>query len=266
MSPKFYFENYLVRGRDPKIFIFLPSPKVISKCKERLDNIIKPAAEELNLRVEPFDDDQSSIGIQERIFNGINTSRILLFDLSGDERHKNNVNPNVMYELGIARMIRSDRDIILVTDMKEIGTKIPADVRSMNFIQINSSTEEDFKGKLESVYDNQAFFEDKRISEVASSLDGTCLEFILCFGLNPEGHNHFHDKDVAEPIRKLAVLRLLDLGLIYTAMDHSGWAYHWSPSGEVIIEKVSTNLRLKRRDKSAICRDLPEYITLLERI
>jgi len=267
MGAKSYFENYLIREREPKIFVFMPSPKEVPKCKERLDNIIKPAAEdkELNLRIEPFDDDQSSMGIQERIFNGINTSRILLFDLSEDKRYGDNVNPNVMYELGIATKVRSERDIMIITDVKNIE-KIPADVRSMNFIRIDSITKEDFKTKLKSFYDNQAFFEDKRINEVADSLDGICLEFILCFGLNPEGHRHFHDNGVVEPIRKLAVLRLLDLGLIYKPTDHTWWAYHWSHFGEAVIEKVSNDLRVRRRDSSAICNDLPEYITLLEKI
>jgi hypothetical protein len=135
-NPNFYFNNFLIGEREPRVFVCLP---FIPKCIKRINAIIKPAAKSLNLSLKDTTDEKSGKEITERIYEGINTSRILLFDLSKDDRYGNRVNPNVAYELGIARSVRSDNDILLITDAEDIEKEIFFDIRGMNIMQIDSN-------------------------------------------------------------------------------------------------------------------------------
>lgn len=264
MNPKSYFENYLIDKRDSKIFVCRP---FLNKCKKRVEDIIRPTAKDLDWEVEDSDDSKVCVEITERINDGINTAKILLFDLSGDTRYGNNSNPNVMYELGIARTTREDEDIIIITDFIKIDNRIPSDIKNAYIIEnFSSISKKDFKNKLNSVIINQDSLRDKRIDRIISLFDKTCLEFILCFGLNPKDDisDHFCDGNVITSIQKLAILRLLDLKIIYTAMDHAQISYHFTEFGRTVIKKTANKLGVKRKE-GMICNHILECKETLER-
>jgi len=250
MPPNFYFNNYLIGDRKNKLFSFLP---FTPKCIERFEKIIKPTVEFLKLGAESANDDNSSKEIVEKIYEGINTSRVLLFDLSKDERYNNKVNPNVAYELGVARSIRNDSDILLITDIEEIEEEIFFDIRGMNIKKIdNDFSKRKFQEILESICKKQKYYEDKRIEAISGLVDGEGIHLMYRKGRIPKGYNsHFNSRyipsgiDVSLTDFKITCLRLLDLGIVETKYNcyKNGffYAYHWTSLGRAVMKHMNIN-------------------------
>jgi len=202
-NPKFYFDNSLVGDRENKLFVFIP---FLPKCKERYDEVIKPVAGFLDLNIEKADDEKSGKEIMEKVFEGINDSRVLLFDLSKDERYNNKVNPNVAYELGIARMVRSDTDILLITDMKDVEKEIFFDIRTMNVVKIGTDfTKENFRSDIKQLFEKQEYYQDKRIEMVSKSIDDGSIELMHQYGRRPRGYKHFNSRGVGAEMKMSAL-------------------------------------------------------------
>ncbi len=254
-NPKFYFDNSLIGDRENKLFVFMP---FLSKCKKRYDKIIKPVARFIDLDIEKADDEKSGKEIMEKVFEGINDSRVLLFDLSKDERYNNKVNPNVAYELGIARMVRSDTDILLITDMENIEKEIFFDIRTMNIVKIGTDfTKESFRSDIGQLFEKQKYYQDKRIEMVSKSIDDGSIGLMWEYGRRPKGYKHFNSKGVGAEM-KMSALRLLDMGVIKTSWNtyRRGFesAYHWTSFGEAIMKhRGMVEIDLKEFKK------MPEY-------
>ncbi|MCG2690271.1 hypothetical protein L6252_03265 [Candidatus Parcubacteria bacterium] len=236
-NPKFYFDNFLVGDREKKIFVFMP---FLLLCKERYDKVIKPVAEFLDFDIEKADDGKSGKEIMEKVFEGINNSRALVFDLSRDERYNYKVNPNVAYELGIARMVRSDTDILLITDMEDVDKEIFFDIRAMNIIKIGTDfTKDSFCDDVKQLLQKQKYYEDKRIEMVSKLIDDESIELMYKYGRRPSGYKHFNSRGVG-PEKKMSALRLLDMGVVKTSWVcyRKGFecAYHWTSFGEAVMK------------------------------
>lgn len=259
-NPKFYFDNFLVGNREAKIFVFMP---FLDQCQRRFDEIIKPVAEFMDLGVEKTDDEKSGKEIMEKVFEGINDSRILLFDLSKDERYKNNVNANVAYELGVARMVRSDTDILLITDIEDIEKEIFFDIRTVNIVKIGANfTKESFRNDVKQLLERQEYHQDKRIEMISKSIDGEGIELMYKHGRLPRGYKHFGTSDMSVEI-KMSALRLLDLGIIETKWGcyKKGfeYAYYWTSFGEAVMKYMGIEeINLENFQK------LPEYQAYLK--
>lgn len=255
INPNFYFNNFLIRDREPIIFACLP---FIKKCTERLENIIKPAVESLGLTLENSSDEKSGKEITERIYEGINASRILLFDLSMDDRHGDKVNPNVAYELGIARSIRSDNDILLITDAQDIEKEIFFDIRGMNISKVDSNfNKERFCQILDLILKKQEYYEDKRIEAISRLVDGEGIKLMFDIGRRPDDYNHFNTRYMPAE-NKLSALRLLDLGIVKTEWHCYAkgyeYAYHWTSLGRAVMKYMNmTKITLEDFKK------MPEY-------
>ncbi|NQU99188.1 MAG: hypothetical protein HQ538_00460 [Parcubacteria group bacterium] len=241
-NPKFYFDNFLIGDREKKLFVFMP---FLPKCEERYNEVIKPVAGFMDLNIEKADDEKSGKEIMEKVFEGINDSRVLLFDLSKDERHNSKVNPNVAYELGVARMVRSDTDILLITDMENIEKEIFFDIRTMNIVKIGRDfTKESFRSDIKQLFEKQEYYQDKRIEMVSKSIDGEGIALMYEHGRLPKGHKHFHARGMSAE-KKMSALRLLDLGIIRTEwgcyQNGFEYAYHWTPFGEAVMKRMGIN-------------------------
>lgn len=255
MNPKLYFNKFLIGDREKKLFCFLP---FLDKCTKRFNNIIKPAAEFMDLRSEIANDEKSSKEIMERVYEAINSSRILLFDLSRDERYADRVNPNVAYELGIARSIRDDTDILLITDVEDIGKEVFFDIKGMYIIKIEADlTKEKFYEILKLIYKKQKYYQDKRIETISKSIDGEGITLMYKYGRLPEGYNHFGLKGVSAEL-KMSILRLLDFGILkieYGCYENAyEYAYYWTSFGKAIMKYMGVNEMSLESFK-----ELPEY-------
>lgn len=255
MDPKLYYSNFLVSDHENKAFALFP---FTPKCLNRYDKIIKPTLEFMGIGSEFSNDEKSGKEIVEKIYDGINSSRILLFDLSSDERYGDGVNPNVAYELGIARMIRNDTDILLLTDLGDIEKGVFFDIRSMNIKRIETNfSKETLYVDLRSICDKQKYYEDKRIEALLRSIDGESMELIYKYGKFPEGYDNFNSRGLSAEF-KMSIFRLLDLGLIITAWGcyENGYeyAYYWTRLGIAIMNKLGIKKITLEEFKK-----LPEY-------
>jgi hypothetical protein len=250
MTPNFYFNNFLIRDRDNKVFTFSPD---LEKCKKRFTDIIKPTVEFLELNAEITTDGNSAKEILEKIYEGINKSRILLFDLSKDDRYNNGVNPNVAYELGIARSIRDDKDILLITDIADIEREIFFDIRGMNIKKItNDFNKRKLQEILESICEKQKYYEDKRVEAISKLVDGDGIHLMYRRGRIPQKYNsHFNSRHIPSGINisladfKMTCLRLLDLGIAKTEYkcykNGFEYAYHWTNLGKAVMKHMGIN-------------------------
>jgi len=241
-GPNFYFNNFLIGDRENKLFAFLPS---LGKCTNRFNNVIKPAAEFMDLKSEIANDEKSSKEIMERVYGAINDSRILLFDLSKDDRYNNKVNPNVAYELGVARSVREDIDILLITDIEDVEKEIFFDIRGMHIEKMKSDlTKEEFYEILKSVCNEQKYYQDKRIETISKLIDGESITLMYKHGRLPDDYKHFGSRDMSAEL-KMSALRLLDFGLLKTEWGcyEKGYeyAYHWTSFGKAIMKYMGIN-------------------------
>jgi len=254
-NPKFYFNNFLISDRENKLFAFLP---YLDNCTKRFNEIIEPVAKSINLEPEITTDEKSGKEIMERIYGAINDSRVLLFDLSKDKRYNNKVNPNVAYELGVARSIREDTDILLITDVEEIEKEIFFDIRGMHIIKISVGFDRAYFYKiLESICKKQEYYQDKRIQTISNLIDGEGIELMYKHGRLPEGYKHFNTRNMRVEF-KMSALRLLDLGVVKTEWGcyKKGYeyAYHWTSLGKAVMKYMGIN-EISLED----FKKLPEY-------
>ncbi len=268
-NPHIFFNSYLIEERENSVFSFRP---VIEKSNDLFKNIIEPAIvslENLELKINTFTDDKTGREIIDKVHEAINKSRILIFDLSIDDRYSNenhkNVNANVAYELGVARSIREDTDIILLTDSENIEKEIFFDVRGMNILRVNKDFKDinDFGKILKSVYENQKYYQDKRIESISKSIGIEGLELMQIFGRCPNGYTHFYTVNM-ESRFQISALRLLDLGILRTAWDppkgeYIPRSYDWTSLGKAVMERIG----LKKIELEDF-KKLPRYQEYLE--
>lgn len=111
--------------------------------------------------------------LTEEIFNGIAHSKMLLFDLSDDPKYKDpkEVNPNVVYELGVALTFRSKEDILVIREKSErCFTDLPFDI---NHLKIQEYTDiEKIKDFLTYRLDHQEKYKERVLSGVHRAMDG----------------------------------------------------------------------------------------------
>ena len=253
MNPKLYFDNSLIGDRDNELFCFLPFQDASEK---RFEQILKPAAYFKSLNCKKADEEKSSKEILERIYDGINKSRLLLFDLSQDDRYGGKINPNVAYELGVARSTRHDMDILLITDVEEIVTDIPFDLRGMNIIKTKNLTKEKFYEILKLTLEAQEYFQDKRIALAARLIGGEGLMLMYKYGGLPDGYSHFGSHNLT-PNVNMSALRLLDLAILKTESicykKGYEYAYHWTSFGKAVIKYLGINkIDMESYQKSAV--------------
>jgi|GEM_PF-2582560 len=247
-NPHIYFNERLIQERENSVFSFRP---LIEKSNDLFNNVIEPAIRNhKSFKLEPktFTDDKHGEEIIVNVYEGINKSRLLIFDLSIDDRYTNKnedkktVNPNVSYELGIARSVRTDRDIILLTDSESIGKEILFDVRMMRILNTkNFKNSEDFEVVLKDVLEKQISYQDKRIESISKMVGAEGFELMHMFGRNPKGQpSQFLVGDLRFQI---AALRLLDLGILRSSADpptkeYLPRSYDWTSLGKAVIDHI----------------------------
>jgi hypothetical protein len=261
MYPKLFFENFWSSGQKNEIFIGIPFDGEYNTKFQKIDRVAKSLGFD---KANTVKEGIIAGDIIHEILDGIANSKTLLFDISDDTRWSK-INENVTYELGIAHAMREPEDILVIRKKSE--KPISFDFSHIRYHEYDVLGEDWLKEKLNDVIETQKWHKSKRINRIISLLDVTSLQFILCFGLNPLDHtsDHFHDGNIKDPIQKLAILRLLDLNIIYTAMDYTGMAYHFTNLGRAVIENIIDKLKIKRKE-GKICNDILEYRELLEHV
>ena len=256
MYPKHFFERFWESEQKNQIFVGLPFDGEVNNTFNTIDKAAKELGFEKAFRV-GLETEANSIN--DRIFDAIANSKILIFDLSDDTRTEE-INHNVIYELGVANAIREPFDIILVRKKNENKTKLPFDIQGLHINFFEGEVTKDFiKNIVESAIKNQEWHKSKRVRVAAESLDENGLTLINNIAKRPKGYNHFNSSEF-DYNTKMSVLRLVDLGILKFAWaiwsQNKGYeyAYHWTQFGYEVMKHIGLNqMTLEEFEKT------PEY-------
>lgn len=243
MYPKYFFERFWEGEQKNQIFVGTAFDSGVEERFSIIDSIAKELSFEKAFRV-GLDSEANSIN--DNIFDAIANSKMLLFDLSDDNR-KNHINHNVIYELGIAQAMREPSDIIIIRKETETKDKLPFDIQSININFFKDKLAKDWlKPKLESAIKNQEWHKSKRVRVVAESIDENGLALMNEIGRRPKGYNHFNSSTF-DYNKKASVLRLVDLEILKFACiiwkNNLGYeyAYHWTSFGYEVMKYIGLN-------------------------
>lgn len=207
--PKHFMEQFMTGDRINRLFVAMPFH---SSFDSRF-SIIRQAAIDAG-----FEDAYrskeilNSNAIVTKILDGIANSRMVLCDLSNDE--KGHVNGNVLYETGIATTIREPHSVVLIRDQgpSEVGFDVQG--LTIKTPPKGKLTVPWLVERLREALEEIDWSQSKRIEAIARRLDEFCLYLINKFGRNPDGYNNF--SVIGQPIEiRLAAQRLVDLGIVW---------------------------------------------------
>lgn len=262
MYPKHFFERFWESEQKNQLFFGMPFDKSGTDNFGIIDKSAKALGFEKAFRV-GIETEANSIN--DRIFDAIANSKMLIFDLSNDTRTKE-INNNVIYELGIANAIREPFDVVLIRKKTENKLKLPFDIQGLhiNFFE-DKITEEFIKEKIASAMQNQQWHKSKRISSAIESLDENGLFLMNQIGSRPRGYNHFNSPSL-DYDKKISLLRLVDLGIIKFACviwSRNGfeYAYHWTPFGYAVMKRLGIEQMTEEEFKKQ-----PEYTQVMAEI
>lgn len=255
MYPKTFFEEIFLPSKideNQKETVFVCMP--FDDKPGRWDDMQK-ACEELGLECTRVDTSKDSNIILTKILCGIAHSSILIFDLSADTRYnctkkengeqkdKNIVNHNVIYELGIAQVVRSPEKIIIIRD-KDDCLDWPSNLLGMNY-KVCDKPPEGFKIWLKELIINakesKEFYSKELIESTGKLIDYESLILLEHYGRYPQNCSDINP-GFFRPEQKYALARMLDLGLLKLEtskkdgeLKHSYW---FTRFGRKVIEKL----------------------------
>lgn len=247
MYPKLFFENFWRGDQKNELFVCMPFHDKLDEKFGLIKRVARILSFENATRVK---ENWTADDIKYKIFDGIANSKTLLFDLSDDPKSpcefSKQVNSNVIYELGVANAIRDPEDMLMIRGKTtDIAKVIPFDISSLTINEYEKElTEEWLKEKLAKTLENQKWYKGRRVEAAAKSIDSFGLKLIhLIYKNRPSDRDHFNDETIPKEWRteaKLAILRMMDLGIVWFATGKEGteYAYHWTPFGREVIKRL----------------------------
>ena len=238
MYPKYYYDLFREAIDPEMVFIgmsFAPSEQF------RWQRIIQPAIAGAGLR--PYRVDTEVIGgsILDDILNGIMIAKILVFDVSVDNRGVRN--GNVMYELGIAHTIRYPEEILILRSDTEPLLFNVSNIRVNNYDRDKEEKSSEILARmLMHLKENIDSTKSLILNKIISMLDEVTLGLLqskahLKFFSLKELEKAFHPQviEIRSSIRILLELGVLEV--IFRKRDKT-YAYTWTPMGLVLLRKL----------------------------
>ena len=247
MYPKVFFENFWKGSQGNHLFVCMPFHDDFNEKFQLIDRVASGLQFDYAVRVK---EDWIADDITSKILDGIANSKMLLFDLSDDPKspceYSRQPNGNVLYELGIAVAMREPEDILLIKEKSSSAT--PFDIKSLTINEYDGALNDRWlTEKLKYTLENQEWYKSRRVEAAAKSIDSFGLKLMLSVYANrPKDKDHFNDEQMRlQPEAKLAILRLLDLGILWFATDKGGteYAYHWTPFGKEVMKSIGIKKR-----------------------
>jgi len=243
MYPKLFHETFMEGSPRNELFVCMPFHKSLDKKFETMKNALDDAVKNKNilpeLKIKRVDTNQISNDQTHEIFDGILNSRLVLFDLS-DDPETSNTNINVMHELGFATSVRAPQSIILIRD-EFSKSKSPFNIANLPYISHKNPLEKDWFGKLLiKSLENNKIYNDRIIKNAARSIDEVGFELMREYGIKGEGKDNFGFINCS-PQQKLAIFRLMDLHILWFAVEpHGGpglfwYSCHWTTFGREVM-------------------------------
>ena len=269
MYRKWFFEQFWEGDQRDVLYVFMP----FSEFPILKFDLIKKAAEDhFREGADRADCSEGSNVIMTDVMNGIANSKMLLFDLSDDPKHsldcKEKICQNVLYELGMAHIIREPEDIILIR--KKSNINVPFDIFDVRRDEYEGELNPDWLNKkIKDALKNQEWHKSKRVVAAIRSLDHYASEILNEFGRYPERNSHFNLHQVigtlltfkcfvisyAEATTTLG--RLVDLGIIKFDLAIHGVDAHHSYSFTQFGRMILKNRNIIQWDEEEFNRERP---------
>lgn len=274
MYPKIFIEQFwnggIQRADEPirrnDLFVCMPFSKSDTDEFSQKYKIIQEVGGKVQLEVNRADTRHDAHIKEDRIWDGIANSRILLFDLSDEPRIKGSsseeknslANQNVCFELGFATVIRESEDILIIYK-KSDKSKLPFNIDHFNRFEYSNDNElkKQLKKKLKDMLKQQDWSKSRFVKYTTNLLDMGCFCLINYLTNHPNHkdkpdypYNSFKiTHDLIKAIENkggnahTSVLRLLELGLIWTNHDFKKnneleLKYYWTNFGKAISRHV----------------------------
>jgi len=160
------------------VFVIMPFKEPFNEYYEK---IIKPAISELNHRVIRSDEIYSPSSFLQTIWNSIINSKLVIAELT-------NVNPNVLYELGLCHAI--NKTVIIMAQSME---DIPADLRHINCI-IYDTRRADWTKELTTNIQKMVLYVDKHSNRPSYLTPAATVENTLFIDSITQSRDRFHQE------------------------------------------------------------------------
>ncbi|MGA2769025.1 MAG: hypothetical protein ABSF24_12025 [Candidatus Bathyarchaeia archaeon] len=227
MYPKTYMDLFRSFDRTMEVFVAMPFS---SQFEQRWKDIFKPAILSCGLKPYRTKERLVSDSIPIDVLEGVGRAKLLLFDISNDE--KDRPNPNVMYELGIAHAIRLPQEVIIVRDEK--SENISFDIRHLRWNKFSTQNAKNSRDKIRKLVINAEkqvdLTRDLMVRNVLGALDIDMISFLevvrgyvdrgfdLCaFDSSRKGeYGLYHESCEKNDLRRIA-RDLINLGVIRSA-------------------------------------------------
>ena len=246
---KAYLENFWDTEQKNVLFVLMPFHKKLDKKFKAINTIAKKVGLECAERI---DRNLTSDLIPNKILYNIANSKFLLFDLSDDPKHYSckQINGSVLYELGMARAIREESDMLIIRDKKSKST-IPFNIQQLPRHELDE-TLNGLERLLRDALENQQWHKGKRVRATAEKLD--MYPFMLKNIINehyrniPEGEpDHFYHIPSTDLFTQLSINRLLDFGILRlgTGKQATELSYNWTPFGRAVLKSLNIEKKPK---------------------
>jgi len=240
MYPKLFQETFMEGEPRNELFVCMPFHESLNEKFEIIKDAVNNKEIGLELKVKRVDTNQISNDQTHEIFDGILNSRLILFDLS-DDPVTSNTNINVMHELGFATSVRAPQSIILIRD-ESSKSKPPFNIANLPYLLHKSPLDKDwFRKLLIKSFENKKIYNDRIIKNAARGIDEIGFDLMTQFGRLGEGKDNFGLLN-GTPQQKLAAFRLMDLHILWFAVEPHGegfwYSFHWTTFGREVMKHL----------------------------
>lgn len=240
MFPQLYFDMFREEIDESWVFVGMPFE---TKFQSRWDNVINPWIMDAGFTPYRVDARIINDSIIMDILKGINTAKVLLFDISKGK--DGFLNGNVMYELGLAHAQRAPDAIIALRDDDDRLLFNIAPYRVKNY---SSIVESDMRNEVSSLISEVVrtidMTKEKIVEETIRLLDISSLQMVGSFIKDSKvmfNIGTVHWGSIPPEDYRPTVRRLLELGLIkYIEEDEQGLVYSLTNLGKVVRDRIKT--------------------------
>lgn len=177
MYPMIYFQSFRQLGSGNEVFVAMPMSD--PDFGPIWTDIYKDSIESVGLQPYRVNLPKTGDSILIDILRGLRRARLVLVDISPDNKSGEYPNANVMYELGIAHAIRLPETVIVV---HRKGARMPFDVTHIRALEYDSndqkSAKDSIRSYLEGALADGRSLRDDLIDTTWSVMDPTCRDII----------------------------------------------------------------------------------------
>ena len=238
MYPRQYFDLFNPNYENDMVFVGM---SFAATEETKWLEIIAPAIRDAGFKPFRVDMSTASDSILFEIMHGIFHARLLLLDISVDDRgHRNE---NVMYEMGLAHAIRHAEEVLIIrSDTK----RLLFDVSNIRVHTYNVDDKKESRASiarlLRQLADGQITLKSFVLDRAISMLDEVCLGFMESHARQKVFHLKAPEKafDPEVVAARTAIRHMLELGLLkmHWRREERFYGFVWTHLGRAALHQL----------------------------